>query len=249
MLQVCLNGPRGRTECPTLPVTPDELAVAARTAVAAGAENIHLHAKDSEGRDTLEATAVAAAVDAVRAAVPDIPVGVTTGAWAGSGPQDRVMQIAAWTVLPDHASVNWHEDGAREVAAVLLNRGVGIEAGIFSGTPAARQFLDWPQAHRVLRVLAEVTETAPREALKAADRLLGELEAAPAPLLLHGQDEAAWSVLRLAAVRGLDTRIGFEDVLHLPDGTPARDNAALVREARSVLRHPDRGPADEAAGS
>ncbi|MFJ9743173.1 3-keto-5-aminohexanoate cleavage protein [Streptomyces sp. NPDC101166] len=249
MLQVCLNGPRDRAECPTLPVTPEQLAAAARAAVAAGAENIHLHAKDSEGRDTLEAAAVAAAVNAVRAAVPDIPVGVTTGAWAASGPQDRVARVAAWTVLPDHASVNWHEDGAREVAAVLLDRGVGIEAGIFSGTPAARQFLDWPQAHRVLRVLAEVTETGPREALDAADRLLGELEAAPAPLLLHGQDGAAWSVLRLAAARRLDTRVGFEDVLHLPDGTPARDNAALVREARTALGHPDRGPAGEATRS
>ncbi|MCX5265959.1 3-keto-5-aminohexanoate cleavage protein [Streptomyces sp. NBC_00199] len=249
MLQVCLNGPRGRAECPTLPITPEQLAAAARAAVAAGAENIHLHARDSEGRDTLEAAAVAAAVSAVRAAVPDIPVGVTTGAWASPDPQDRVARIAAWTVLPDHASVNWHEEGACEVAAVLLERGVGIEAGIFSGTPAARQFLDWPQAHRVLRVLAEVTETTPRKALDAADRLLGELEAAAAPLLLHGQDEAAWSVLRLAATRGLDTRIGFEDVLHLPDGTPARDNAALVREARAALQHPDPGPAHETAVS
>ncbi|MER5720011.1 3-keto-5-aminohexanoate cleavage protein [Streptomyces sp. NPDC002132] len=249
MLQVCLNGPRSRAEAPALPVTPEQLAAAARAAVAVGAENIHLHARDSEGRDTLEAVAVAAAVSAVRAAVPGIPVGVTTGAWASSDPQDRVARIAEWTVLPDHASVNWHEKGAREVAAVLLDRGVGIEAGIFSGTTAARQFLDWPHAHRVLRVMAEVTETAPPEALDAADRLLGELEAAPTPLLLHGQDEAAWSVLRLAATRGLDTRIGFEDVLHLPDGTPARDNAALVREARAILQRPDSGPVHEAAGS
>ncbi|MGJ7416042.1 3-keto-5-aminohexanoate cleavage protein [Streptomyces cinereoruber] len=241
MLQVCLNGPRGRAESPALPVTPGQLARAARAAVAAGAENIHLHPKDSEGRDTLEAAAVAAAVSAVRATVPGVPVGVTTGSWASSDPGERIARIAAWTVLPDHASVNWHEDGAREVAGILLERGVGVEAGIFSGAGAARAFLDWPDAPRVLRVLVEVTETGAQEAVEVANRLLAELAPTPAPLLLHGQDGSAWPVLRLAAARGLDTRIGFEDVLHLPDGTPAPDNAALVRGARALFAHP--GPA------
>lgn len=244
MLQVCLNGARSRDECPSLPVTPGELAVAARAAVAAGAEDVHLHPKDGDGRDTLEAAAVAAAVSAVRAAVPGVPVGVTTGAWATADPLARAAQVRAWTVLPDHASVNWHEDGAAEVASALLDLGVGIEAGVYSGTPAARRFLEWPGSHRVLRVLAEITETTPRDALRAAAGLLGDLGSAAAPVLLHGEDAAAWPVLRLAASRGLDTRIGLEDVLHLPDGSPAPDNAALIRAARGILRrsggsHPD----------
>ena len=79
MLQVCLNGARDRSECPGLPLTPDELAVEARAAVAAGAEEIHLHPKNQHGADTLDAAAVAAAIAAVRAVVPGIPVGVTTG--------------------------------------------------------------------------------------------------------------------------------------------------------------------------
>src|SRR5690349_11468024 len=111
MLQVCLNGVRSRAECPRLPVTAAELAVAAREAVAAGAEDIHLHPKDGDAQDTLEAAAVAAAVSAVRAAVPGVPVGVTTGAWAVPDPQVRVAHVRSWSVLPDHASVNWHEDG------------------------------------------------------------------------------------------------------------------------------------------
>ncbi|MBH5333304.1 3-keto-5-aminohexanoate cleavage protein [Streptomyces pactum] len=235
MLQVCLNGARRRPECSSLPVTPDELAAAARGAVAAGAEDIHLHPKDRDGRDTLEATAVAAAVDAVRAAVPGIPVGVTTGAWATADPRARAAQVRSWTVLPDHASVNWHEDGATEVAAALLDRGVGVEAGIYSGTPAAQRFLAWPRSGQVLRILAEITETTPQDALRAAAGLLGQLGSAAAPILLHGEDSAAWDVLRLAASRGLDTRIGLEDVLHLPDGTPAPDNATLVRLARRTI--------------
>jgi uncharacterized protein (DUF849 family) len=236
MLQVCPNGARSRAECAHLPVNADELASAALAAVAAGAEDIHLHPKDRDGHDTLEAAAVAAAVGAVRAAVPGVPVGVTTGAWATPDPEVRAAQVRAWTVLPDHASVNWHEEGAAQVAAALLERGVGIEAGVYSGTPAARRFLDWPASHRVLRVLAEVTETDPQDAVHAATRLLDALRPAATPILLHGEDDAAWPVLRLAASRGLDTRIGLEDVLHLPCGTPAPSNAALVRAARGIIR-------------
>ncbi|WP_328484216.1 3-keto-5-aminohexanoate cleavage protein [Streptomyces sp. NBC_00377] len=237
MLQVCLNGARSRAACAHLPVTPHELATAAREAVAAGAQDVHLHPKDRDGQDTLEAAAVTAAVTAVRAAVPGVPVGVTTGAWATPDPEARAAQVRSWTVLPDHASVNWHEDGATQVAAVLLDRGIGIEAGVYSGTSAAQRLLDWPESHRVLRVLAEITNTTPQAALHAAASLLDDLGSATSPILLHGEDAAAWPILQLAASRRLDTRIGLEDVLHLPDGTPAQTNADLVRAAREIIQH------------
>ncbi|MBC3984661.1 3-keto-5-aminohexanoate cleavage protein [Streptomyces sp. AC536] len=236
MLQVCLNGARSRAECPHLPVTPAELAAAAREAVTAGAQDIHLHPKDRDGQDTLEADAVAAAVNAVRATVPGVPVGVTTGAWATADPQLRAAQVRAWTVLPDHASVNWHETGAAEVATALLEQGIGIEAGIYSGTPAAQRFLDWPDAHRALRILAEITEATPQDAAHAAAGLLDDLASATPPILLHGEDATAWPVLHFAAFHHLDTRIGLEDVLHLPDGTPAQNNAALIHAAREAIQ-------------
>ncbi|MBW8481423.1 3-keto-5-aminohexanoate cleavage protein [Actinomadura parmotrematis] len=235
MLQACPNGARTRAECAHLPVTPAELAAAARDAVAAGATDLHVHPKDAGGADSLAPADVAAAVTAVRAAVPGVPVGVTTGAWAVPDPARRAALVRAWTVLPDHASVNWHEDGADAVADALLERGVGIEAGIFSGTGAAARFLAWPGAGRVLRVLAEVTDTDPATAPDTAAALLDALAGAARPVLLHGEDGGAWPVLRLAAARGLDTRIGLEDVLALPDGTAADGNAALVRAARQIL--------------
>ncbi|WP_328723402.1 3-keto-5-aminohexanoate cleavage protein [Streptomyces sp. NBC_00247] len=237
MLQVCLNGARVRAECAHLPVTPAELATSARASVAAGARDIHLHPKNRDGEDTLDPAAVAAAVTAVRAAAPGVRVGVTTGAWTAPDPTERAAQVRSWTVLPDHASVNWHEDGAATVAAALLDRGIGVEAGIFSGTYAAERFLQWPDRHRVLRVLAEITDVDPRTAVHAAAGLLGELGAATeSAVLLHGEDDAAWAVLGLAASLGLDMRIGLEDVLRLPDGTPAGSNADLVRAARALTR-------------
>jgi uncharacterized protein (DUF849 family) len=237
VLQVCLNGPRSRLDHPGLPVSPAELAVHAAAAVAAGARDIHLHPKDDAGRDTLDARAVAAAVEAVRAAVPsDVLIGVTTGAWTAPDPRHRAALVQEWTTLPDHASVNWHEDGADIVAQALLERGVQIEAGIYSGTDAARRFRSSPLSRRVLRVLAEVTDTNADTAPDTALALLSELgHDLAAPVLLHGEDAGAWPVLRVAARLGISTRIGLEDVLVLPNGSPADDNAQLVEAAHAIL--------------
>jgi uncharacterized protein (DUF849 family) len=228
LLKACVNGPRTPGEHPALPVTPAEIAAAAAAAVAAGAGAVHVHPKDAAGADTLDPSVVAAVVSAVRAAAPGTPVGVTTGAWAST---DRGAAVRGWTVLPDFASVNWHEPGSESLASDLLARGLGVEAGLW--TPAAvAAWLAWPSRSRTLRVLLEVMGDA-----SEAGPLVDALGPVDVPVLLHGEGAAAWPVLRDAGRRGLDTRIGLEDTLTLPDGTPAPDNAALVTAALALLGH------------
>lgn len=235
MLQVCLNGARSPREHFHLPVRPEELAKAAADAVSAGATDVHLHPKSADGTDSLDPHSVAAALRAVRAAAPGVPVGVTTGAWTAPDTASRVRAIKAWTLLPDHASVNWHEPGADEVAGALIERGVGVEAGVFSGTDGDHHFRLSPHRSRVVRVLAEVTDRTAGGAATTAEALLARLHPASAPILLHGEAAGAWPVLRVAARRGFGTRIGLEDTLVLPDGQIAADNAELVAAARAVL--------------
>jgi uncharacterized protein (DUF849 family) len=231
MVQVCLNGARGAVDGWMVPVSPGALADAAVEAVVAGATDVHLHPKSPCGHDTLSPRVLAVTLDAIRARV-SVPVGVTTGAWAEPEPAARVERVRGWTVLPDHASVNWHEPGAEEVAAALLDRGVGVEAGIWSGTDGAARFAVSPLRSKVLRVLAEVTDADPDTAEASARALLSELGSAhDRPVLLHGEDGGAWPVLRLAGRLGLATRIGLEDTLFLPDGQRALSNAQLVAEA------------------
>lgn len=233
MIQVCLNGNRSAADGAAVPLTPSALAESAALAVAAGAADVHVHPKTPCGEDTLSPRVVAEVLTAIRSVV-GVPVGVTTGAWAEPDPARRVRRIRDWTVLPDHASVNWHEEGAEEVAAALLERGVGVEAGIWSGTRGASRFRSSALAPRLLRVLAEVTDTDPSTASATAGALLDELDGAHGlPVLLHGEDGGAWPVLRLAGRLGLDTRVGLEDVLVLPDGGAAASNAQLVSCARA----------------
>ncbi len=242
MVQVCLNGSRGAADGWMVPVSPGALADAAVEAVAAGATDVHLHPKTPCGHDTLSPRVLAVTLEAIRARVP-VPVGVTTGAWAEPDPAARLERIRTWTTLPDHASVNWHEPGAEEVATALQDRGVGVEAGIWSGTEGAARFAVSPLRAKVLRVLAEVTDPAADTAEASARALLSDLgNTHGRPILLHGENDGTWPVLRLAGRLGLATRIGLEDTLLLPNGERALSNAQLVTEGLAQYRAAQRSP-------
>lgn len=248
MLKACVNGARRPQEHPALPTTAAELAHDVAAVAAVGVDAVHLHVKDNQGADTLDGTALAAVLTSVRAAAPGVPVGVTTGAWALPGADARVAAIRSWrqlAALPDFASVNWHEDGADEVAAALLAIGVGVEAGLWHAE-AAGAWLASPDRDRCLRVLLELPDGLDAPAVDAeAGRLLDLVRGACSTVgglsvLLHGEGSSTWPALRVAGRLGLSTRIGLEDVLVLPDGSTAPDNAALVRAARDLLADTNR---------
>jgi uncharacterized protein (DUF849 family) len=136
-------------------------------------------------------------------------------------------------VLPDFASVNWHEPGSEDLARALLSRGLGVEVGVFHAE-AAESWAASEIARHCMRVMIELQADAD---IATADDLLSQVLAvgSPAPVLLHGLDESCWPLLQHAGARGLQTRIGMEDTLRLPDGSAASDNAALVSAAVQLL--------------
>jgi uncharacterized protein (DUF849 family) len=232
-VKACINGARTPDQHPDLPVTPEQLAVAAVAAHQAGAKAVHMHPKTLDGVDSLLPEHVDAAVDAVRHAVPGLPLGVTTGYWALPDADARLRAVDGWTVLPDFASVNWHEPGSEDLARLLLSKGLGVEVGIFH-TEAAESWAASEVAKHCMRVMIEL---GPDGDIATADDLLSQVLAAgsPAPVLLHGLDESCWPLLEHAGARGVQTRIGMEDTLRLPDGSTAPDNAALVSAAVALL--------------
>ena len=238
-IKVCLNGGRLPGEHPALPVTPEQLAAAASGAVVAGAEAVHLHPRDDSGAETLAAAPVGAAVAAVRLACPGTPVGVSTGLWIAGGDVARRRELVGqWGELPsdakpDFASVNVGEEGFAELIAELGPAGIDVEAGVWS--PADVEVLA-AAAVPVLRLLVEVVGAAAFDAIGAADAILQGLDRAgvAGPRLLHGEGDACWPLISHAARLGLATRVGLEDTLVNADGTPAVDNADLVRRALEV---------------
>ena len=232
LIQAAMNGSRTRAENPAVPISPAELAASAEAAVAAGARELHFHVRAADGRESVAAADVAAAVAAVRAAVPGIRFGVSTGWWILGDTVTRHAAISEWKVLPDYVSVNFKEEGAVELANLLLSLGIDIEAG-FSGLAGTQEFLTSGLAPRCLRLLLEPFEPDADSALQnvaAIEAVLGH-GGVKLPRLLHGFNQTAWSVIDYAVARGYDTRVGFEDVLTLRDGSPAPSNAALVSEA------------------
>ena len=235
LIKACLNGGTTRDQHPAVPQTPAELAADAEAAVRAGAKVIHVHPRDASGAETLEAEAVLAAVRAVRAALPGVPVGVTTGLWAvGGDPMRRLGLVASWigTDRPDFASVNLSEPGPDALAASLASAGIEVEAGVWTAEDAERLVASDFGA-KAIRVLVEPRDETPGAAVESAAAIDGVLDrhSLDMPRVHHGYGMATWDVIRAALQRGRDIRVGLEDTTVLPDGSTAAGNADLVAAA------------------
>lgn len=237
MIQIALNGARARSENPAIPFTVPEMAASAREAVAAGAGSVHFHVRRSDGQESIAPGDVAIALRAMRGAIPGIPIGISTAEWIEPDSAERHRQVVAWDVLPDFASVNFNEPGAVALAESLISRGVGIEAGLGS-VLSVENFVGSKIGPECLRALLEPEE----QEMKDVVAVVGILEAflnrggLKIPRLLHGYNATAWDFVGLAAARGYDTRIGFEDTVTMPDGSLAPGNGAIIVEAVKLFK-------------
>ena len=235
LLQVALNGSRTPAEHPAIPRTPHELAVESLAAVRAGGQVLHLHAYDESGSETFLAEPCAAAIRAVREACPGIPVSLSTSAAIESDPERRLSLIADWTELPDLVTANQGESGIVELCEHLMERGVGIEAGLL-GLADAETFVRTAITDVCVRVMIEPMDEEPDQAVAHAAAMEQVLEDAGIHLeqVHHGDGIASWAVNKRAVERARGIRTGLEDTVLLPDGQLAPDNAALVRAAATL---------------
>jgi uncharacterized protein (DUF849 family) len=236
MLQACLNGARSRRDHPRIPLTPDELAQVAAQVIAAGAAELHVHPRQGDGAETLDPGHTAEALTAIRAQAPGIPIGLTTHEGTRTDANRGFDQMKAWSVLPDYVSVNLSEEDAPQIIAVMLAKGVGIEAGLAT-VADARRFAALPAVKDCLRVLVEIgSEEDVGDALALADEIIALLRQhdIALPLLLHGLDQTMWPLYRKSLALGIDARLGFEDGIHLPDGRIALDNREIIDAARQM---------------
>ena len=233
-LQAALNGDSIH---PAAPRTPAAIAEAARAAVDAGAQSVHVHAFDDAGRETLEGAACGKVLRAIRVRCPETPISLTTSAAIVGDPGERFRVVEAWREMPDLVTANQGEPGIEELCELLLSRGVGIEAGLLSSEDA-RAFVLSGLAGRCRRVLIEPLDADADVALHHAAKVEDIVVSAGITLeqVHHGYGVACWAVNRRALDRGHGIRTGLEDITLLPDGSPARDNADLVIAAARLIR-------------
>ncbi len=231
---------RDMQDHPALTVTPPDIAACAESVVEAGASVLHLHVRDAEGRHTLDADVYRTAIAAVRQRVGDrVVIQVTSEA---CGLYSREQQMAVIRELrPEAVSLALRElcpDAASEQEAAAFFtwiRANAIHPQFILYSPAeVAQFDD-------LRRRGIIAEERPF-VLFVLGRYNRELAGNPADLDLFCSalgEYAEWSVCCFgareheAAHRAMlhdgHVRVGFENNLHLPDGSMARDNTELVR--------------------
>ena len=194
LLQAALNGDLTKAAHPAVPLSIEELARDAAVCVRAGAGAIHLHPRDPQGRERLDAEIVDEVIRKVREAC-GVPVGVTTGAWIEPDPERRVELVRAWRA-PDYTSVNLSEPGATDLMKALIQAGAGIEAGVWSVEDAERLAASGLGGH-VTRILVEPVEVPAADAVPLIENIHRALDGfgLTAPRLQHGDGEATWVLI------------------------------------------------------
>lgn len=249
-----------RDQNPNLPITPEEIAAAARDARDAGAAILHLHVRDDRGQPTQDPDVFRHAIELIRADC-DIIIEVTTGGAVGMTLEERLAPLSlSGDSRPDMASldcgsVNFGDDYIlnslpmmRQAARAMREAGVRpiLECFDLSHIDAAKVLVDeglvTPPLHfgLVLDVPGAVRYNA--ETLEFFVRRLppGSLWTA------IGVGKSSDAVIAQALALGGFIRTGFEDNVYLERGVLAASNTQLVARAAAMAKAAGREPATPA---
>lgn len=228
---------------PALPVTHDELVVAARACRAAGAAMIHLHVRDDEGRPTLDSARLRDAVAAVREST-DLIVQLSTGGAVTDSFESRlaVLEAGPESCSLTTGTVNFGDDVFHNpwpfvVELYQRTQSLGIlpEFELFElGHVAAMiRLLDEYGPPAGGHVHADFVMGVPGGMPGTAQALVAGVSMLPAGATWSATGIGRTSVpVMLAALSlGGNLRVGLEDTLAYGPKRPARDNAELVKRA------------------
>jgi 3-keto-5-aminohexanoate cleavage enzyme len=257
-IAVAPNGARkSRSDHERLPITPAELAQCAADCLDAGAALLHLHVRDAAGRHSLEAAHYRAAIAAIRARVGDaLLIQATTEAGGRYAPAEQMAHMRA--LAPEALSIAvrelWREPAlageAERFVAELAAREALVQYIVYDAGDLAR-FIELhrrgaiPQAApHLLFVLGAYAE----QRAGRPDELPPLWSALPAdwPWSVCAFGAAELRCVVTGALLGGHVRVGFENNHLVHDGSPAPDNAALVRTCREVLGRLGLRPANAA---
>ncbi len=250
-LMVAPNGARrGKADHNALPITLEESVATAVACKKAGADGLHLHVRDKEGRHSLDTGLYREAIAALEHAVPNLFVQVTSeaaGCYSSDAQRAMIRELRPPSVsvaLREMLRAHTDTPSARAFYAWAHAEGVDVQHIVYS----ARE-LNWlldcidqktvPGTHHQLQLVLGSYAGSMLPRPRDLEAYLAPLHARSADLTFDwmvcafGSTETA--CLAHAAARGGKVRVGFENSLWNADGSLARDNAARVAEIRAVL--------------
>lgn len=227
-----------REQQPALPISPEEIGIAAAECVKAGASIVHLHGRNPDGSSTQDKETYRRIIDEVRSRC-DAIVQISTGGAVGMTAHERIAPVC---LKPDMAtlsmgSVNFGGDvflnTPDDMKAFLdeMNRfGVKPELEIFDAGMIAtvRHWIkkgwlpDNPHIDFVLGVPGAMPGTP-----EALMYLVSQLPPA-ATWTVAGIGSAQLPLGTMAMVLGGNVRTGFEDNIYFRKGELAVSNAQLI---------------------
>jgi 3-keto-5-aminohexanoate cleavage enzyme len=247
-----------RAQQPALPITPEEIAIAAQECAQAGASIVHVHARNPDGSPTQDKEIYRQIISEVKKRC-DVIVQVSTGGAVGMTPQERLAPV---TLVPEMATLSMgtvnfggdvfmnHPADMEVFARVMHEHGVKPELEVFDSgmlTTAVRWLkkglINGPLHFDFVLGIPGAMAGTP-EALMYLKAQLPE----GSTWTVAGIGAAQLPLATLAIVLGGHVRVGFEDNVYYRKGELATSNAQLVARIARISHELDRAVAtpDEA---
>ena len=248
-IMVAPNGARRtKADHPALPMTPVEVAATAAACREAGADSIHLHARDGKGRHTLAKHVYNSYMTHVRRAVgSSMRIQITTEAVGRYTPDEQralvdavrpeAVSLAVAELLPEsnpaelEASLRWLEHGP--VAEMAIQWICYSRADLDRLLREERNGRIAGGVRSVLCVVGRYAEGGIGNPRDLAGFMAGDL---PASVMACGFGQTETASLSAALAFGFHARVGFENSLVHADGRQAADNAERVAVIAGVAR-------------
>jgi 3-keto-5-aminohexanoate cleavage enzyme len=228
---------------PHVPLTPEEIAAAAVRCREAGASLVHIHARDADGKPTLDPDVFERTHHLISERT-DLVVQISTGGRAGTDPEARAAAVRR--IRPEMASLT---TGSMNFPNQVYANGFEViehlaQAMVEAGTKPEMEIFEPGMIANALMLVDKGLATPPLH----FDFVLGSrgsLPATPKNLVFLSESIPAgstWTVAGigrwqlpmavLAVVMGGHVRVGLEDNLLYRKGEPATNEQLVARVAR-----------------
>ncbi|MEJ5348276.1 MAG: 3-keto-5-aminohexanoate cleavage protein [Desulfosoma sp.] len=235
---------------PHVPMTPEEIAQDVRRCADAGAVLFHVHARDDHLKPTLDVQRYKENVRRIKELAPDVILQLSTGARAGKDWEARANPVR---LLPEMASFTTGSNNLPGIVYENSPQFIDFLAGVFKET-GVKPEIEVFEAGMINNALYLQRKGLIHPPLHF-DFVLGAPGSMPGSVknLLFLSESippgSTWSVAGIgkmeiplataAIVMGGHVRVGLEDNLFMPDGSPAT-NPKLVEKIVRIARETGR---------